>query len=200
MKLYDISQEVFGCAVYPGDPAPKKESLSRMETGDLYNLTAFSMCAHNGTHVDAPYHFIEDGNTVEQIPLEKTVGLCFVAEWKGILDGEGARQILRRAALTVRESARRILLKGDAIVSADAARVFAEGGVDLIGNESQTVGPEDAPMEVHKILLGADVVLLEGVRLKDVPEGVYFLSAAPLCLGGADGAPCRSVLVEWPLG
>ena len=200
MKLYDISQEVFGCAVYPGDPTPKKESLSRMETGDLYNLTAFSMCAHNGTHVDAPYHFIEDGNTVEQIPLEKTVGLCFVKEWKGILDEEGARQILRRATLTVRESARRILLKGDAIVSADAARVFAEGGVDLIGNESQTVGPEDAPMEVHRILLGADVVLLEGIRLKDVPEGVYFLSAAPLALAGVDGAPCRAILVEWPLG
>ena len=200
MKLYDISQEVFGCAVYPGDPTPKKESLSRMEIGDLYNLTAFSMCAHNGTHVDAPYHFIEDGKTVEQIPLEKTVGLCFVAEWQGILDEENARQILRRAALAVRESARRILLKGNAIVSADAARVFAEGGVDLIGNESQTVGPEDVPMEVHKILLGADVVLLEGIRLSDVPEGVYFLSAAPLCLGGADGAPCRSVLVEWPLG
>ena len=200
MKLYDISQEVFDCAVYPGDPTPKKESLSRMEIGDLYNLTAFSMCAHNGTHVDAPYHFIEDGKTVEQIPLEKTVGLCFVAEWKGILDEENARQILRRAALAVRESARRILLKGNVTVSAAAARVFVEGGVDLIGNESQTVGPEDAPVEVHKILLGADVVLLEGIRLSDVPEGVYFLSAAPLCLGGADGAPCRSVLVEWPLG
>lgn len=200
MKLYDISQEVFGCAVYPGDPTPKKESLSRMEIGDLYNLTAFSMCAHNGTHVDAPYHFIEDGKTVEQIPLEKTVGLCFVAEWQGILDEENARQILRRAALAVRESARRILLKGNVTVSAAAARVFAEGGVDLIGNESQTVGPEDVPMEVHKILLGADVVLLEGIRLSDVPEGVYFLSAAPLCLGGADGAPCRAVLAEWPLG
>lgn len=200
MKLYDISQEVFGCVVYPEDPTPKKESLSRMELGDLYNLTAFSMCAHNGTHVDAPYHFIEDGKTVEQIPLEKTVGLCYVAEWKGILDEENARQILRRAALAVRESARRILLKGNVTVSAEAARVFAEGGVDLIGNESQTVGPEDAPVEVHKILLGADVVLLEGIRLSDVPEGVYFLSAAPLCLGGADGAPCRAILAEWPLG
>lgn len=200
MKLYDISQEVFGCVVYPEDPTPKKESLSRMEIGDLYNLTAFSMCAHNGTHVDAPYHFIEDGKTVEQIPLEKTVGLCYVAEWKGILDEENARQILRRAALAVRESARRILLKGNVTVSAAAARVFAEGGVDLIGNESQTVGPEDAPVEVHKILLGADVVLLEGIRLSDVPEGVYFLSAAPLCLGGADGAPCRAILAEWPLG
>lgn len=198
MKLYDISQEVFGCAVYPGDPAPKRESLSRMEAGDLYNLTAFSMCAHNGTHVDAPHHFIQEGNTVDQIPLEKTVGLCFVAEWNGVLGGEDARRILHRAALAVRESARRILLKGDAAVSAEAARMFVGGGVDLIGNESQTVGPEDAPMEVHKILLGADVVLLEGIRLSDVPEGVYFLNAAPLCLGGADGAPCRAILAEWP--
>ena len=199
MKLYDISQEVFDCAVYPGDPAPKRESLSRMEAGDLYNLTAFSMCAHNGTHVDAPHHFIQEGNTVDQIPLEKTVGLCFVAEWNGILGGEDARRILHRAALAVRESARRILLKGDANVSAEAARIFVGGGVDLIGNESQTVGPEDAPMEVHKILLRADVVLLEGIRLSDVPEGVYFLNAAPLCLGGADGAPCRAILAEWPV-
>ena len=199
MKLYDISQEVFGCAVYPGDPVPKRESLSRMEAGDLYNLTAFSMCAHNGTHVDAPHHFIQEGNTVDQIPLEKTVGLCFVAEWNGILGGEDARRILNRAALAVRESARRILLKGDATVSAEAARMFVGGGVDLIGNESQTVGPEDAPMEVHKILLRADVVLLEGIRLSDVPEGVYFLNAAPLCLGGADGAPCRAILAEWPV-
>lgn len=200
MKLYDISQEVFGCAVYPGDPAPKRETLSRMEAGDLYNLTAFSMCAHNGTHVDAPYHFIPQGNTVEQIPLEKTVGLCFVAEWNGVLNEENARRILRRAALTLRESARRILLKGNVTVSAEAARLFAENGVDLIGNESQTVGPEDAPMEVHRILLGADVVLLEGIRMRDVPEGVYFLNAAPICLGSADGAPCRAILVEWPLG
>lgn len=199
MKLYDISQEVFDCAVYPGDPVPKRESLSRMEAGDLCNLTAFSMCAHNGTHVDAPHHFIQEGNTVDQIPLEKTVGLCLVAEWNGILGGEDARRILNRAALAVRESARRILLKGDATVSAEAARMFVGGGVDLIGNESQTVGPEDAPMEVHKILLRADVVLLEGIRLSDVPEGVYFLNAAPLCLGGADGAPCRAILAEWPV-
>mgnify|MGYP002518949743 CR=1 FL=1 len=85
-------------------------------------------------------------------------------------------------------------------IGAETARVFAENGVDLIGNESQTVGPEDAPMEVHKILLGADVVLLEGIRLAEVPEGVYLLSAAPLALAGADGAPCRAILAEWPLG
>ena len=74
--------------------------------------------------------------------------------------------------------------------------MFAEAGILLLGNESQTVGPEDAPMGVHKILLGAGVVLLEGIRLKEVPDGVYLLFAAPLSLGGADGAPCRAVLVK----
>ena len=78
MKIYDISQEVFSCQVYPGDPAPERTTLSSMEKGDLYNLTAFSMCAHNGTHVDAPRHFIRDGITIEQ--LDPEVGII---EWEG---------------------------------------------------------------------------------------------------------------------
>ena len=200
MKLYDISQEVFGCVVFPGDPSPERTVLNRMENGDLYNLTAFSMCAHNGTHVDAPYHFVADGKTVEQISLCKVVGLAYVAEHEGLLTAEDAQRILSRAALAVRESSRRILIKGKATVSLEAAQVFAAHRVDLIGNESQTVGPEDGPAAVHQLLLGADVVLLEGIRLAGVPEGVYFLSAAPIALGGADGAPCRAVLVEWPVG
>lgn len=94
------------------------------------------------------------------------------------------------------ESARRILIKGKATVSYEAAEVFAEAGVVLVGNESQTVGPEDAPMAVHRLLLGVGTVLLEGIRLCAVDEGVYFLNAAPLCLGGSDGAPCRALLIK----
>lgn len=195
MKIYDISQEVFGCMVYPGDPAPKRETLYSMENGDLYNLTAFSMCAHNGTHIDAPRHFLADGKTVEEIPLCQLVGWAYVAAFDGILNEIAAREILRRAKEAHPESAERILLKGEAVVSAEAARVFAEAGLAVIGNESQTVGPEDGPMEVHLILLGAGVILLEGVRLADVPEGVYLLNAAPLSLAGADGSPCRAWLL-----
>jgi len=66
----------------------------------------------------------------------------------------------------------------------------------LLGNESQTVGPEDAPMAVHRLLLGSGVILLEGIRLEEVSDGVYFLNAAPLNLSGADGAPCRAVLID----
>ena len=197
LKFYDISQEVFSCAVYPGDPAPKREVLCSINDGALYNLTAFSMCAHNGTHIDAPSHFLKDGATVEQIPLEKSMGIAFVASHDGEVTAADAQNILRRAEKAHAEAAKKILLKGKAIVTIEAAEVFAEANIDLIAVESQTVGPENAPMAVHLALLKKDVVLLEGVRLCEVPEGAYFLSAAPLALGGADGASCRAVLMTW---
>ena len=196
MKIYDISQEVFTCKVFSGDPAPKRKVLASMKEGDLYNLTEFSMCAHNGTHVDAPFHFINDGKTVDAVALEAFVGMTYVSEHKGILSGDDAERIIINAKEQNREAAKRILIKGKAEVSAEAARVFASSDILLYGNESQTVGPENAPMQVHQILLGADVVLLEGIRLADVPEGVYFLNAAPLNLSGADGSPCRAILIE----
>ena len=77
----------------------------------------------------------------------------------------------------------------------EAARVFVDNEIFLFGNESQTVGPEDAPEAVHMIMLGSEVVLLEGIRLSAVEDGVYFLNAAPLNLGKADGSPCRAVLM-----
>lgn len=195
MKIYDISQEVFGCQVYPGDPTPKKRVISSMEKGDLYNLTAFSMCAHNGTHIYAPFHFIKDGKTVDSVSLDTFIGMAYVAEYNGIVSADDATEILEKAKKQNSEAAKRILIKGDAEVSAEAAKVFAESNILLLGNESQTVGPENAPMEVHLILLGAGAVLLEGIRLAEVSEGVYFLNAAPLNLSGADGSPCRAILI-----
>jgi len=193
--IYDISQEVFSCQVYIGDPVPEKKLISSTEKGDLYNLTAFSMCAHNGTHVDAPFHFLKDGKSIDAISLDTFVGMAYVAEHHGIVSGKDAIEILEKAKEQNPEAAKRILIKGAAVVSSEAAKEFASNRVLLLGNESQTVGPEDAPMEVHLILLGANVVLLEGVRLAEVSEGVYFLSAAPLNLSGADGSPCRAILI-----
>ena len=195
MMVYDISQEVFGAEVYPGDPIPKREMLNSIENGDVCNLTAFSMCAHNGTHIDAPFHFIKDGKTVDAISIDAFVGMAYVVEHSGVVSEKDAHKIIEKAKEQSIEAAKRILIKGQAEVSLDAAKVFAVSGLLLLGNESQTVGPKNAPMAVHKVLLGAEVVLLEGIRLTDVPEGVYFLNAAPLNLSGADGAPCRAVLV-----
>ena len=190
MKIYDISQEVFSCDVYPGDPEPQKQILSSTGADDLYNLSAFSMCAHNGTHIDAPFHFLHRGKTVDQMDLAQFVGDCYVARHRGDVSRKEAEAILAKAA-----GAKRILIAGSVTVTAEGAQVFAEAGICLLGNEGQTVGPKDAPMQVHLILLSRGVALLEGIVLEGVPEGAYFLSAAPLNLGGADGAPCRAYLM-----
>ena len=195
MKIYDISQEVFSCRVYPGDPAPKKRVLCSMEKGELYNLTAFDMCAHNGTHIDGPFHFFREGETVEQVELTSFVGPAYVAQAQGRLGAEEAQGILERAKAQDPAAAQRILLQGEAEVTRSAARVFAQAGIGLLGTESQSVGPLAAPMEVHRVLLGARVILLEGLCLKGISPGAYFLCAAPLKLAGADGAPCRALLI-----
>ncbi len=195
MKIYDISQEVFGCEVYPGDPAPKREVLASISEGSLYNLTAFSMCAHNGTHLDAPKHFLRDGASIESISLEKTVGDAFVAECRGRLSAQDAEDLLKRAE-RAGASARRVLLKGGT-VGEEAARVFAAYGLDLLGTETQSVAAVEETAAVHRILLESDILLLEGIRLGAVSEGGYFLSAAPLSLEGADGAPVRAVLIDF---
>lgn len=197
MKIYDISQEVFTCSVFPGDAEPKKEILLKVSDGDVCNLSALHMCAHNGTHVDAPYHFLDQGKKIDEIDLSKFIGWTYVAEHDGVVSQKDAVAILEKAKAVDEQAAKKILIKGKAEVSIEAAEVFAKEGIELLGNESQTVGPESAPKEVHLKLLGAEVVLLEGIRLGMVEEGVYFLNAAPINLGGADGAPCRAVLIQF---
>lgn len=162
MKIYDITQELFHCVVFPGDPKPEKEAVLRIEDGAVCNLTKVSFCAHNGTHVDAPWHFCRDGKTVEQISLDKFVGKCYVAEVAGELKAEDAEKLLQKAKNADPEAAKRLLMKGSAFVSAGAAKVFAEAGI----------------------------------WLGEVSEGVYLLNAAPINLGGCDGAPCRAILME----
>lgn len=203
MRIIDISQEVFGCAVFPGDPVPERTALMKISEGAACNLTALRMCAHNGTHVDAPYHFIDSGKTVDRVSLERFVGYAFVASRDGDLSAEDAGDILRQARAAAESSGipgcdcyNRILVRGKATVTEGAAKVFADSRILLFGNESQTVGPEDAPMAVHLTMLGSEIVLLEGIRLQEAEDGIWFLNAAPINLGGADGAPCRAWLIQ----
>ena len=192
MKIYDISQELMGCVVYPGDKAPEKELVCDMKQGDLYNLTNISLCTHNGTHIDAPFHFIKDGKTVNNIPLKKFIGECVVVCHRGEFTAQDARELVEQENFP-----KRILIKGDAAVTEDSAKVFADKGIYLLGCESQSVGPEASPMAVHKILLEKEVVLLEGLRLNNIKDGVYFLCAQPVNIAGSDGAPCRAVLIRF---
>ena len=192
--IIDISQEVFSCHVYPGDPEPPLHELQNIEDGELYKISAFTMCTHNGTHVDAPAHFLKDGKQIQQIGLDSFVGECYVARLQGEVTKEDAEKILLKAEQVGAKD--RILLAGNLVVSVEAAEIFAKANIKLLGNESQSVGPVEAPMAVHLILLKAEIVLLEGIVLTDVEEGRYFLSAAPLNLSTCEGAPCRAYLIK----
>ena len=129
--ILDISQEVFSCCVFPGDPAPERQVMLRIRDGAVCNLTAFRMCAHNGTHADAPYHFLQDGKTIDQVALERFVGYAYVAEHAGEISAADAEAILAKARAADGEAARRILVNGPAVVTEEAASVFAEAGILL---------------------------------------------------------------------
>lgn len=188
MKLYDITRELYSSKVYPGDPVPEYEQILEVGNGDACNLTYLKMCAHNGTHMDAPRHFFDEGKSIDELPLEQVMGECCVLEYDGELSGETARQMIAGRG-------KKLLWKGSVIFTVESAQVFARSGVELVGVESQTVGPEDAPAEVHKVLLGSGMAILEGVCLDEVEAGEYFLCAQPLKLARGDGAPCRAVLI-----
>ena len=196
MKIYDISQEVLGCTVFPGDPSPQRTVMMSIKDGEICNLSELKMCVHNGTHVDAPYHFYDNGKTMDQVDLDKFIGYAYVCAHEGEIKASDAEKMLADAKKIDPRCAERILVKGKAVMSAEGAKVFAEAGIKLFGNESQTVGPEDGPMEVHLIMLGAEIVLLEGIRLGEAEDGAYLLNAAPLNLAGCDGSPCRAVLIK----
>ncbi|MDF2942934.1 MAG: cyclase family protein [Herbinix sp.] len=193
MKIYDITQELFGGKVYPGDPAPSFERVSKMEEGAMYNLTKFQMGAHNATHLDAPFHFYESGKTIEQLELSRCIGPCSVID---VADYKEEKELIK----ALEACQKRILLKGHHAVTLELAKIFNQLGVLLVGVEVQSVGPIEAPMPVHLELLGKDVVLLEGLVLEEIKVGEYFLFAAPLKLGGSDGAPCRAVLLNFDEG
>lgn len=189
MKIYDITQELFTSVVYPGDVPPTFTRTMDMSKGDLINLTVLNMCAHNGTHIDAPYHFYENGKAIDELDLSKCIGNCTVAEFDHQPDVDEMKGVLKK-------SEKKLLLKGNVVITLELAKLMNEYGLELIGIEGQSVGPKEAPRDVHLELLGKDVVVLEGVRLSQVPEGNYLLFAAPIKLGQCEGAPCRAVLLE----
>lgn len=187
MRIFDITQELFSCHVYPGDLAPSFRRVSDMEKGAVCNITELSMNAHNGTHVDAPRHFVKDGISIEALDLDILIGPCTVAEFAG--------GITRDMLLPYRGT-ERLLAKGNAWLTVEGAEALSECGVKLFGLEHQSIAGDEPPLAVHAAVLSKGIVAVEGLVLSGVPAGKYFLFAAPMKLGGSDGAPCRAVLVQ----
>lgn len=188
-KLYDITQELFSSVVYPGDLAPTPEKIASIADGAHANVTNLHMCAHNGTHMDAPLHFVDGAASITEMELSQFIGECTVVDCAGIFDAEAARRLIPVGC-------KRLLIRGGGIPDLSGAEEIVRAGLILVGVEPQSVGGMEAPAPVHRCLLSAGIAALEGIRLGDVAPGRYTLYAAPIKGAGLDGAPVRAVLAE----
>ena len=136
MKIYDLSKELFSAAVFPGDPAPAKTPFRTISQTCPCNLTVLTLGSHNGTHMDAPKHFVAGAKDIAQVPLEKCVGPCKVARFDGLLTAADANRLLA-------DGTKRLLIRGEIEISVEAAEAFAEAGLWFLGVEGMTVGGRD---------------------------------------------------------
>ena len=198
--VIDISLSIdAGMAVWPGDPPVLVEPVSRVEAGDAGSphvgaVSRLALGTHTGTHVDPPAHFLAGGATVDELPLDVLVGPAVVAD----LTGGGPVDAARLAALDLPEGTVRVLLKTSAaggLVTPDGAAWLVERGVQLVGADTLSIEPATDDYPVHRCLLGAGVIIVEGLDLTAAAPGRYQLACLPLRIAGGDGAPARAVLL-----
>jgi arylformamidase len=195
--------------VWPGDPAVVLEQVTSMDAGAHDNVSRLACGVHTGTHVDAPHHFMNDHRTVESLALDILVGLACVVQIPEDVK-EISAQVLEKAAIP--PGTMRLLLKTrnsrlwergerefftDFVgISADGADWLVQQAIKLIGIDYLSVAPYKQSIPTHRILLGAGVIIVEGMDLSAIVPGNYRLYCLPLKLVGSDGAPARAILVE----
>ncbi|NQD66545.1 arylformamidase [Bacillus haikouensis] len=205
MKIIDISQPLHnGTPVWPGDtPFSFSLNWTKEDTGSV-NVGQLTMSAHTGTHVDAPFHFDNEGNRILDLPLDRYIGPAVVVS-VGHSESIGPEH-LTGIDLT---SVKKVLFKTDAwkdkesfpesipSIRAELAHFLKEKGIHLVGVDLPSVDPLDSKeLDAHHALHKNDILILEGIVLKDAVPGYYELYAMPLPLKEADGSPVRAVLVE----
>ena len=210
MKIFDISLTISpDLPVWPGDPAIELEQVESMDAGATANVSRLNAGVHIGTHVDAPHHFMNDGRTVEQLSLEILTGPCYVLQ---LPDGIEAITAEALDGISLPSDTTRILFgtsnsrfwaRGETVFQEDYVAVTASGadwlvkrGIQLVGVDYLSVAPYSDSTPTHEILLGAGVVVVEGLDLSAVPRGFYDLYCLPLKLLGSDGAPARAILIQ----
>lgn len=210
MKIHDISLTISpSLPVWPGDPPIVLEQVESIDKGAESNTSRLIASVHSGTHIDAPHHFLNDGRTVEQIPLEMLTGPCYVMQ---LPDGVEAITAEALEGIALPDETIRILFgtrnsrlwaRGETAfqedyvaITEDGARWLVEHGVRLVGVDYLSVAPFTEPAPTHETLLRAGVVVVEGLDLSSTPRGFYTLYCLPLKLLGSDGAPARAILIQ----
>lgn len=205
MTLIDVSRTLAAdIAVWPGDSPFQLQRTLQLTQSDNVNLTCLNLSAHTGTHVDAPYHFTEDGATMEAVPLDKYWGpaqVVTVSKSGGPLHPEdfasydltlAPRLLVRSPASDLEPS---IFPREFVYPSPALAEHLAHAGIILFGSDAPSMDAEDSKtLEAHHALQDHGVAILEWLDLRQAPDGLYELVALPLKIANGDGSPVRAVL------
>jgi len=210
MTIYDISLTISpSLPTWPGDPPLELELIESMDKGAHANVTHLSAAVHLGTHVDAPHHFLNDGRTVENLPLDILTGPCYVTQLPDgieaitaeVLDRTEITSEMKRVLFGTRNS--HLWAKGESkfqtdfvAITEDGAEWLVKRGIQLVGVDYLSVAPYGDSVPTHTILLKAGVVVVEGLNLSKIVRGFYDLYCLPLKIAGSDGAPARAILVQ----
>lgn len=202
MTFFDISRLITDDSLaYPGDPPVRVKRSSHIGAGSPFNVLELNWTTHVLTHIDAPKHFIEQGESVAELAPERFIGPALVIEVEGdAVDAGDVPEVATGLNLLfkTRNSTRwdpRIYDEQHVFITPEAAEAIVAGGANLVGFDYLSVdrfGDEEYP--VHRTLLGGGVLILEGLDLSGVEEGDYMLYALPLKIDGGDGSPVRAVL------
>jgi len=210
MKIYDISLPITpDLTVWPGDPSIVLERVTSMDAGAHNNISRLALGVHTGTHVDAPFHFLNDGTTVESLRLDVLSGPARVVQipddvdaiTAGVLENLSIPTAPPRLLFKTRNSAiwhsgKKDFDTGFVAIPADGAAWLVAHSVSLVGVDYLSVSPYKNSIPTHQTLLRAGVVIVEGVDLSSVDPGIYDLYCLPLKLVGSDGAPARAILIQ----
>lgn len=212
MKVHDVSLVMRAdMPTWPGEEGPKTTPLRRIAKGDSANVSVVSFGNHTGTHVDPPVHFLDGAATVDQLPLDALVGACRVVAFDGPghvtamwLESAGVPASTERILFKTRNSERwrdpvRPFDRDFVALDRSAAGWCVDRGMKLVGIDYLSIepqGPEKAGYPTHKQLLGAKIVIVEGLDLKDVRPGDYDIACGAIKFEGGDGAPARVFLIE----
>jgi arylformamidase len=206
LRILDISTPISeGMPVFPGDPPLRIDRTRSLSRGDPYNLSQLSMGTHTGTHVDPPFHFVPGGASIDRIDLSLLNGPCEVLDLGPGHDRIGAdalqrvpgdtRRLLFRTTNSRRWADSESFFSDYVALDPEGAEAAIAAGVRLVGIDSLSIERRESEFSVHRRLLGASVLILEGLRLAEAPAGHYQLRCLPLCIRDGDGGPARAVLL-----
>ena len=211
MKIYDVTVSISNeTPVYPGDPKIEIVRTATLEGGDIANVSHLSFSSHTGTHVDPPSHFVRGGRALDELSLNVLIGRARVVDVGEVsaIDSSvvestplaGVTRVLfktRNSRLWREENGTKEFVKDFVYLDESGARALVERGIKLVGIDYLSVEKFDFDTpSAHLELLGADVIIVEGLDLSEVISGDYELICLPLKIRDGDGAPARVVLRE----